>query len=672
MHLVGVSISTMPQLRTLVLCLSMTTALTACSGSSSGGGDGVTNAGDSNQPTTDPVNPDAPDVNPGDEPTAGPPVNPNPEPPAALAPLPNPATSESPGFDDEPSNINRPVTAITRYFLVENPARRIEPQPTLGITETDFATGMPPAVITAENGFDTSTNSAPYFDGLTNQEIDAGQVLNVLYKPVDDDGGLPGMFPNELPESATFTDNFDGTKTFSWMPLQGDIGITPFTVTAVDGDVPSYRAEQTILIKVNAPADPSTIPNFPPVVNEVREHTVRVGDPVLLELKGSDRNSTYPSVEVLTPPPGATVLPHYIFEEITVLRFIPETPGVINIDVLARDADDPNLTGTRTISVTAEPKEAFALPGERLRALAGERGFRLGFAAVQEFYYRPDGALYSDLAGLEFNIVSAENSMKWDYINPEPGTFRWADADNLIAFAKHYNHIVHGHPMIWHRQLPIWIREAPEASLEMHMREFIDRLAVRYGDDVAIWDVINEPIADEGGFRRSIWYNAMGEDYIDIAFRQARDSDPDGILLLNEYDIAWDTPKTETLFPLLDSLLLKSTPIDGVGFQLHIDANFDKFDEVEANFQKVADLGLDIYVTELDVAITAGVATEEDQATVYARILDICLNQPRCKALQIWGFTDQYSWRRDQNPLVFDSAYKPKPAYFALQERLAQ
>lgn len=669
MHSMGVSSSSLPPLKTLVLCLSAAMVFTGCSGSD-GGTSGQPPTDEPVSPDTPTVNPDTPTVNPGDEPDAGPPVDPNPEPPTALAPLPNPSTSEGPGADDEPGNINRPVTAITRYFLVENPARRIEPQPTLNITEADFDAGTPAAVITADNGFDTSSNQAPYFDGLTNQEIDAGQTLNVLYRPVDNDGGLPGMFPNELPESATFTDNFDGTKTFSWMPLQGDIGITPFTVTAVDGDVPSYRAEQTILIKVNAPADPSTIPNFPPVVNEVREHTVRVGDPVLFEFKGSDRNSTYPSVEVLTPPPGATVLPHYIFEEITVLRFSPEAAGVIDIDVLARDADDPNLTGTRTVSVTAEPKEAFALPGKRLRALAGERGFRFGFAAVQEFYYRPDGALYSDIAGLEFNIVSAENSMKWDYINPEPGTFRWADADNLIAFAKHYNQVVHGHPMIWHRQLPIWIREAPAASLEMHMREFIDRLADRYGDDVAIWDVINEPIADEGGFRRSIWYNAMGEDYIDIAFRQARASDPDGVLLLNEYDIAWDTPKTETLFPLLDSLRLKNTPIDGVGFQLHIDANFDKFDEVEANFQKVADLGLDIYVTELDVAFTASEATEEDQAAVYTRILDICLNQPRCKALQIWGFTDQYSWRRDQSPLIFDRAYKPKPAYFALQERL--
>ena len=587
-----------------------------------------------------------------------------------LPPFTPSAASTAPGPDDEPTVVDRAVTTVTDFTLVEDPARRIKPI-SIVLTDANFASGTPEPIISAPNGFDTSSNAAPYFDGISNREVFAGQILEVLYRPLDDDGGLPGMFPKEIPEGGTFVDNLDGTKTFRWAPLQGDIGINSFTVTAVDSENPNYRSEQTILIRVNEPDDPSTIPNFPPVVNDVRVHTVRVGDPVILELKGSDRNSTLPNVEVLDPPAGATVSGHYVYEEITVLHFVPQTPGVIEIDVLARDADDPALTGTRTITLNAEAADAFELPGRRLRDLANERDFLLGFSSLQEFYHRPDGAVYADLAGHEFNLMSMENSMKWGYINPEPGTFRWADADNAIAFAKHYDQVVHGHTMIWYTQLPLWILEAPESTLETHMREFIQRLATRYGDDVAIWDVVNEPIADEGGFRPSIWFNAMGEDYIDIAFREARESDPDGILLLNEYDIAWDTPKTATLFPLLERLQQRGTPIDGVGFQLHIDSTFDDFDEVEANFQRAADMGLDIYVTELDVSIFDANSDEEEQAQVFERILEICLNQPRCKALQIWGFTDQYSWRRPFTPLVLDTEYQVKPAYPALQNVLS-
>ncbi len=654
-----------------IISLMMVAALSACSGSDdNSSAQGNQNPDIGTDSPSVPVEPTT-DSDPGNDPGSAP--N-NPSLPSAnlLPPLPATPLSPAPGPDDEPTDVNRPVTAINRFFLVEDPPRRIEPVSAFALNDDDFNAGTPEPVISAPNGFDTTTNAAPYFDGISNREVFAGQTLEVLFRPLDDDGGLPGMFPNSLPEGASFSDNFNGTKTFRWMPLQGDVGITTITITAVDSEEPFYRSAQTILIRVNEPEDLSTIPNFPPVVNNVRNHTVRVGDPVVFELKGSDRNSTYPTVEVPNPPPGATVVPHYIFDEVTVLRFTPDEPGVVEFDVVARDADDPSLTGSSTVSTTVEAAAEFVLPGKRLRALAGERDFHLGFAALQGFYHQADGALYSDLAGLEFNLVSTENSMKWGYINPEPGTFRWADADNVIAFAKHYNQVVHGHPMIWHRQLPLWLYETPTNTLQGHMREFIDRLAQRYGDDVAIWDVVNEPIADEGGFRPSLWFNAMGEDYIDIAFRQARESDPDGILLLNEYDIAWDTPKTATLFPLLESLQQKGTPLDGVGFQLHIDAKFDLFDEVEANFQRAADMGLDIYVTELDVAITDADTTEADQANVYERILDICLRQPRCKALQLWGFTDQYSWRRGQSPLVFDAAYKPKPAYFALQRRLGE
>ncbi len=90
-----------------------------------------------------------------------------------------------------------------------------------------------------------------------------------------------------------------------------------------------------------------------------------------------------------------------------------------------------------------------------------------------------------------------------------------------------------------------------------------------------------------------------------------------------------------------------------------------------AEAQKAADLDLDVYITELDVSITDG-ATEQQQAEVYRRVLDICLRQPRCKGLQTWGFTDQYSWRRDFNPLLLDTAYQAKPAYRAMQERLSE
>jgi len=115
---------------------------------------------------------------------------------APLPPLPSPPLSEAPGADDEPTPVNRPVTAITRYFLVEDPARRIEPESTLGLTDADFEAGIPDPIISVPAGIDPSVNTPPYFAGLTNQEVFAGQTLRVLYQPVDDEGTDVGMFPN--------------------------------------------------------------------------------------------------------------------------------------------------------------------------------------------------------------------------------------------------------------------------------------------------------------------------------------------------------------------------------------------------------------------------------------------------------------------------------------------
>ncbi|MFT6877087.1 MAG: endo-1,4-beta-xylanase, partial [Granulosicoccus sp.] len=125
------------------------------------------------------------------------------------------------------------------------------------------------------------------------------------------------------------------------------------------------------------------------------------------------------------------------------------------------------------------------------------------------------------------------------------------------------------------------------------------------------------------------------------------------------------------LIALMQSLKDANTPVDGVGFQMHLDADFDLYDEVTTIFQTIADLDLDIYITELDVSIRDG-QTEEQQAKVFEDVLSVCLTQPRCKAYQTWGFTDQYSWRAELSPLILDKRYQVKPAYLALQKRLME
>ncbi|MFK7891139.1 MAG: endo-1,4-beta-xylanase, partial [Granulosicoccus sp.] len=591
-----------------------------------------------------------------------------------LGALPSPPFTASPDYESEPKRIAGPFISLEQdgFFIAHDPySTRDIASSSIRLTDADFAAGPVPEVVLNPDNVDRINNQPPTFGDLADVETFAGETLMMRIKPRDPEGELPGMFPESLPEGAQFVDNFDGSKSVRWRPLQPDVGIHEFTVTAVDPAVPSYRTVRTFRIKVLMPADPDNIENLPPGINKIRNTTVRVNDPVALYIKVTDPNGTIPSLEVVNAPAGATITPHYIEPDFTVLRFTPDTPGTIDIDLRARDSVQPELTAESQITIDVRERSAFDRTGSRLRQLADARDLLFGYAAIRNFYEFPDGALYADIAGEEFNFVSTENSLKWDLLNPAPGKYRWAAADNLVRFAKAKNQVLHAHTLVWHVQLPGWIMHSELARRETHMREFIQRVMSRYREDIPVWDVVNESLEDDGTLRNSVWHQAMGPSYIDIAFRQARQTAPDAVLLYNDYDIAYAGPKSSAMLALMQQLKDAGTPVDGVGFQLHVSADFDRFDEVEASFQAVANMDLDIYVTELDVSMGEG-HTLEQQAAVYKSLLSACLKQPRCKAFQTWGFTDMYSWRRNLDPLIFDRNYQAKPAYYALQERLSE
>jgi len=576
----------------------------------------------------------------------------------------------APGIDDEPLPESEQFNNAVGFAVTREPGPRLPPVvPDPEITEEEFAQGLPAALISGEENVDTSMNRPPFFSGLQNVSVEAGEQISIVYAPEDPDGGLPGMFPQELPQGASFDDNFDGTKTFNWQPLQMDVGILKLVVVATDPANGDYRTSQPLLIKVTLPDNPETIPNVAPMLEPLLNYTVKINDPVVIELKGIDLNGTVPTLQIPQLPPGGSFNQHPRFEEVSVLKFQPTSIGEVSIDVLLRDADDMSLIATESISINVLPDSGFQRPGLRLRALAQSRNVLIGFAASQSFYHRPDGALYADLARQEFTVVTPENSMKMDTINPLPGRYQFAATDNLIAFAESADMQVRGHPLLWHRQLPAWVEQSPVTDRRTHQREYISRILERYADSVSIWDVVNEPIDADGSLRNSIWTEAMGESYIDEAFNQVRALDATATLLINEFDIAMAGAKFDGLMQLVDRMQTRGTPLDAIGFQMHLFSSFNTFDELRENFAAVANRGLEIHITELDVSLAKG-ETLQAQADVYQQVVAICLEFEACKAIQMWGFTDQYSFRSIFDPLPFDRAYQAKPAYQALQQGL--
>ena len=57
------------------------------------------------------------------------------------------------------------------------------------------------------------------------------------------------------------------------------------------------------------------------------------------------------------------------------------------------------------------------------------------------------------------------------------------------------------------------------------------------------------------------------------------------------------------------------------------------------------------------------------QAEKYKTMMEIMLSHlDQTVAVQVWGVTDNMSWRSAQYPLLFDKNRNPKPAFYAVIE----
>lgn len=331
------------------------------------------------------------------------------------------------------------------------------------------------------------------------------------------------------------------------------------------------------------------------------------------------------------------------------------------------------VTGRWILSLLCAGLLASAQPAPSLRSLAEARNLQIG-AAVNPRLLAQE-LQYAQVLAREFNLVVAENAMKWGFLQTSRGQYNFAAADLLLDFAQKNHQVVRGHALVWHRSLPRWM-DGPftPAEMEAILSEHIRTVVGRYRGRIAYWDVVNEAVGDDAQLRASP-FNVV-PDYLEKAFRLAHIADPNAKLFYNDYGIEGLGLKSDAVYALLKSLDEKGVPIDGVGFQVHVNLNFSPQGvRMAENLERFAKLGLEIHITEMDVQMSGSAARAErleKQAQVYREVLQICLRQPRCKVFTLWGFTDAHSWLSASEPLIFDANYRPKPAYFALQHTLQQ
>jgi endo-1,4-beta-xylanase len=291
-------------------------------------------------------------------------------------------------------------------------------------------------------------------------------------------------------------------------------------------------------------------------------------------------------------------------------------------------------------------------------------------------------AAYRNTFLANFDGMTPENEMKWQFLEPIRNQYNWAPADGLVDFAQAHHLEFHGHALVFAQQLPRWLSPQsfyPKPELEGILRGFISTVMSRYWGRVESWDVINEPLANNGSLAmNNVFAKLMGQRYIDVALQTAHATDPNAKLFINEIGADGLNAKSDGLYRLVSSLKARGIPIDGVGFQFHTSldpAAVPKPDNIAANFKRFADLGLEIAVSEMAVRTSPGTGSLADrfaaQADVYRTVAAACAEQPACVRFTTWGFSDSTSWLGiGEHALPFYDTFQPKPAWRAITDEL--
>ena len=345
-----------------------------------------------------------------------------------------------------------------------------------------------------------------------------------------------------------------------------------------------------------------------------------------------------------------------------------------------------------------------------LRAALAEH-FLVGAALNREQILGSDIASHDAIAE-QFSALTAENSMKWEKLQPLEDVFYWDIADRLVEFAAANDMHVTGHALVWHQQTPDWVFEDDQgnpASRELllsRMERHIKAVVGRYRGKVQSWDVVNEALSEDGSPRESKWRRIIGDDYIEKAFRFAHEADPDALLYYNDFNMYFPGKRAGAI-RLVQYLLDRGVPIHGIGLQAHLELDQPRsIALIEESIVEYAALGLDVMLTELDVSVLPFPETSDGGAEItdrfayeaslnpyvdglpedvqgrytdfYTDLFEVLLRRSdNITRVTFWGVHDGQSWKnnwpvpgRTDYPLPFDRQNRPKPALLVVLDLL--
>jgi endo-1,4-beta-xylanase len=229
------------------------------------------------------------------------------------------------------------------------------------------------------------------------------------------------------------------------------------------------------------------------------------------------------------------------------------------------------LSGLALAGCSREPAAAEPVDGTPLKSLAP---FPVGVAVQAAQLGDP---AWTALAATHFTQLTAEWEMKMEYVVQADGSFRFDRADAIAAFARERGMRLFGHTLVWYANEPEAFARLDESrqSFAGALANYVTAMVGRYRGLASGWDVVNEPIRDDGsGPRDSLWSRKLGQiGHFKVAFEAARAADPQAVLFTNDYHLESKPAKLASYMRLIEQLLDAGVPLGGIGCQTHLDAD---------------------------------------------------------------------------------------------------
>ncbi|MDR6734410.1 endo-1,4-beta-xylanase [Sphingobacterium sp. 2149] len=331
---------------------------------------------------------------------------------------------------------------------------------------------------------------------------------------------------------------------------------------------------------------------------------------------------------------------------------------------------------------------------------AFEGKFFIGTALNLDQIWERDAAAVA-VVKKHFNSIVAENCMKSMFLQPQEGVFDFKDADRFVLFGEKNKMQIIGHTLIWHSQTPDWFfvdkngKEVSRDVLIARMQKHIHTVVSRYKGRVYGWDVVNEAILDNGEWRKSKFYEIIGPQFIELAFKFAHEADPNAELYYNDYSTAVPE-KRKGIIEMIRQVKAAGGRVSGIGMQEHNALDNPPIDEVEKTILGFAGLDAKVMVTEMDISVLPHVrpnmGAEIGEQYAYSKEMNpyekglpakkmdelgrryvsffklYLKHKDKISRVTLWGVGDGDSWKngwpipgRTDYPLLFDRNYQPKP-----------